>query len=383
MKALGEVDVLLGANPYQPYNKNCYLAAHNAFANYPDGFIVANQALGIHNQMCVGASTLLLDIWVYDDGVYLLHEWGKPVGYVANNPFATAVPLLSALKTINQYLSVFEDNVITILIEDHLDASHRDDLWSIFQSAEVADKVFTPYPALETDMDWPTLAEMISRGKRLVVFSDYNGPDKVFPFQWDYMSENVYGDESLDPEQEEWITLRKESRRSPYGSKNMTAMNHFPWIQVGQELLPNWFPLVTHANTPEFIWQHVEAFQRGYNITPNWLNLDFIDIGGGITSTRKCNDALHKRGITESVKIAAGRFIYKKIFEQPTADGEPAIDGKPCSIDHEPSQIHKVRKHDKVKRGSDDKPTQIDSTQDGTKDRPKNVQPRSVKYSHG
>lgn len=160
-------------------------------------------------------------------------------------------------------------------------------------------------------------------------------------------------------------------------------MNHFPWIQVGQELLPNWFPLVTHANTPEFIWQHVEAFQRGYNITPNWLNLDFIDIGGGITSTRKCNDALHKRGITESVKIAAGRFIYKKVFEQPTADGEPAIDGKPCSIDHEPSQIHKVRKHDKVKRGSDDKPTQIDSTQDGTKDRPKNVQPRSVKYSHG
>ncbi|RHZ58367.1 hypothetical protein CDV55_106303 [Aspergillus turcosus] len=371
MKALGQVDVLLGADPHLPYNKNCYLAAHNAFANYAAGYIVANQALSIDTQLSMGVSTLLLDIWVYNDGIYLLHEWGKPIRYLANNPFATPISLLSALKTINQYLSHFNKDVITVMIEDNIDAAHRADLWSIFQSAGVADKVFWPAPAMEKDVNWPTLWSMLYENQRLVVFSDYNGRDKVFPYQWDFMSENVYGAESLD--RETWTDLRRGSRESPYGSKNLTAMNHFPWIQAGQERLPNWFSLITHANTPDFIQEHVKSFQDGYDITPNWLNLDFIDIGGGITNTFDCNAALHNRSITEPVKLAAGRFIYKEVFEQPTVDGEP-------------SQVHKVCKHDKMKEDSDKKPPQIDSIRHGTKDgadKHVNDQPKGVKYSHG
>ncbi|RLL98709.1 hypothetical protein CFD26_101536 [Aspergillus turcosus] len=185
MKALGQVDVLLSADPHLPYNKNCYLAAHNAFANYAAGYIVANQALSIDTQLSMGVSTLLLDIW------------GKPIRYLTNNPFATPISLLSALKTINQYLTHFNKNIITIMIEDNIDAAHHTDLWSIFQSAGVTDKVFWPAPAMEKDVNWPTLWSMLYENQRLVVFSDYNGRDKVFPYQWDFMSENVYGAESL------------------------------------------------------------------------------------------------------------------------------------------------------------------------------------------
>ncbi|KAF4164130.1 hypothetical protein CNMCM6936_009566 [Aspergillus lentulus] len=371
MTALGAVDVLLGAELDLPYNKNCYLAAHNAFANYADGFIVANQALSISNQLCWGASTLLLDIWVYNDDIYLLHAWGEPIiGYLANNPFATPVSLLSALKAINQYMTHF-DNVITIIIEDKIDVSHRAVLWSIFQEAGVANKVFWPSPDMQKDNDWPTLWEMLQENQRLVVFSDYNGADKVFPYQWDFMSENVYGPDSLN--QETWTQLRQESRRSQYGSKNLMAMNHFPWVQAGQELLPDWFPLITHANTPDFIREHVMAFQDGYNITPNWLNLDFIDVGGGILNTLYCNAALHNWETPEALKLAAGRFIYKKVFEQPT------IDGKLSQL----RKVHKKEKHDIMNRVSNHKPTQIDSMQDGAKDGPVNYQPKPVTFSHG
>jgi hypothetical protein len=379
MKALGVVDVLLGADLDMPYNRNCYLAAHNAFANYAEGFIVANQALSISNQLCWGASTLLLDIWVYNDDIYLLHAWGEPIiGYLANNPFATPISLLSALKAINQYLTHFDNNVITIIIEDKIDAAHRADLWSIFQEAGVADDVFWPSPDMQKDKNWPTLSEMLYKIKRrLVVFSDYNGADKVFPYQWDFMSENVYGPDSLNSET--WTRLRSESKGSPYGSKNLVAMNHFPWVQIGQELLPDWFPLIEHANTADFIEAHVKAFQDGYGITPNWLNLDFIDVGGGVTKTFYCNTALHRGEITEPVKLAAGRFIYKKVFEQPTINGKPTTDGEPSQL----RRIHKMKKNDTMDRVPNHKPTQVDSMQDGAKDGPINYQPKHVTFSHG
>ena len=306
MNKKGTVDYLLGADINKAYNQNCFLASHNAFANYEDGYIIANQGLGICNQLVMGATTLLLDIWVLDDDIYMLHEFGDELywkRYLANNLFARRIKLSEGLGKIGSFLNRFTDAVVTIVFEDRIgdQTNQRAKLQSIFATAGLWDLIYQPTAGDKTGT-WPTIKEMTDSNKRLVVFTSYEGSDSIFPYQWDYMTENVYGNDSVDPTK--WTNVRGNSK--PYGELSTLAMNHFPDIQWSQISLEPVVEIESN-NAQSFISDHVAAFEA---FTPNWLNLDRVDLGGCVAMTKYCNTKLHgeKAG---PIRLVQGRFLEK------------------------------------------------------------------------
>ena len=148
------------------YDQVAYAATHNAMSNVDEGWIAPNQTHGIMRQLEDGIRALMLD--THDDGgaTMLCHGYCDFGGK----------PLAEGLGEIAGFLDANPREVVTIIFESYVTAEATA---TAFDEAGLTDLLFVP-PAAG---DWPTLAEMIDAGTRLVVFTDSGGG--AFPWYLD------------------------------------------------------------------------------------------------------------------------------------------------------------------------------------------------------
>jgi uncharacterized protein DUF6895/PUD1/2-like protein len=304
----GSVDYNLGRDPKLRYDQNAYLGAHNAFANFAEGFFYAQQSMSIADQMAFGATTLLLDIWDYDNDVYMLHEYGKPYGPFINpfRPFGTKLSLKAGLGIIKDFMTRVPDVVVTIVFEDRVTAN-RPKIEAAFRNEAIWDWVFFADKVNKgwnvTAQGWPTLEWLVKNDLRLVVFSSTQGP---FPDQWRWMSESVYGDESLDPST--WVNKRGES--DPLNQLALCALNHFPTLSItGAWLLGPFIERIRKSNATSNLLAQVDDCKKKWSRYPNWLNVDYVEIPTGdvAAAITRLNALLH--GKPEPSPKTVGRFV--------------------------------------------------------------------------
>lgn len=264
----GEFAPSMGRNPDLSYDKNAYIGSHNAYANFANGFWYAQQSESLRTQLGQGATTLLLDIW-YDDGdIYLKHEdkgWLQP--FVANQKLSTA------LETIREFLTLQTREPVTIVFEDRVEASHQSLIRKAFEDSDTWSMVFNPDTYDVGTKGWPTLNELFAMKTPIVVFtSNTSSPD--FAYQWKYMSENVYGDASLD--ESTWLDPRSASR--PLGELDLCALNHFPTWSVSGFILTKWIQYLKRTNRSSVVKKMIDACQTKWSRYPNYINADFWEI---------------------------------------------------------------------------------------------------------
>jgi hypothetical protein len=269
-----------------PYSSNAFLCAHNAFANFADGFIYGQQTYDLRSQLAMGAWALMLDIWDYGDDVYLFHEDQR----VLLQPFGQYQSLAVGLGAVAEYLQEQPNMVITIIFEDRV-KKNRPKIQAAFQANAMGqgrtlwDEVFF---ADRTNQGW----NVATQGwPRVVVFSSQSNP---FPRQWGFMSESVYGDESLDPAT--WVNPRKESQG--LDQFPLSLLNHFPtWSLLAVKPISGLIALVTTANAGTLIDQQVAACQSRWHRLPNFLAFDFFEIPSGAPSQAigRLNEQLHPK----------------------------------------------------------------------------------------
>lgn len=261
----GKWDPSFGRDVTQPYNLNAFIGSHNAFANFAEGFWYAQQSSDICDQMVSGATTLLLDIYYKNNDIYLIHVSSKL------QPFAADVKLSKALTDIKNYLSLFPDQPITIVFEDKVPQQNQSLIKQAFIDSGTWDMVFNADQFKVNTGGWPTLLELTTKLHRpIVVFtSNKNSPD--FPYQWEYMSENVYGDKSLDTKT--WLDKRDES--DPLNTKKLCALNHFPDWSVEGFWLSTWIERSKIDNASALVKKFIDACCTTYKRYPNWVNADF------------------------------------------------------------------------------------------------------------
>ena len=271
----GMVDYYLGRDVNKTYDKNAYLASHNSYANFDDGFWYAQQSMNMTAQLAMGVSCLLLDIWDYNSDICLIHEtaWLKPFGQPAT--------LAQGLQQVATYMTSEPTAVVTIIFEDHVE-TNRAKIQQSFQNVQVNgvslwDMVFfadKPTKGWNVGTQgWPTLQWLINQKVRLVVFSSRKDP---FPYQWDYMSENVYGDASLN--QQTWLRPRDESQK--LDEKALCALNHFPtWAPSGvSDWLTKWLGSITTTNRKETALTMFQQCQTECGRLPNYFQVDFFEM---------------------------------------------------------------------------------------------------------
>lgn len=277
MKYIGIEDLTLGIDPSKRYDENAYLTAHNAFSNFSTGFYYAQQSRGLLDQLASGVTCLLLDIWDYKGDVSLIHEtaWAQP--------FVRPETLKDGLEMVAMFLDNVPHVVLTIVFEDKVE-QNRSKIETAFRSVRLSDgrslwdTVFFPDQTAEGRnaqwFEWPTLDWMIQKKQRLVVFtSSDKGP---FPYQWDYMSENVYGDASLDPKT--WLDKRDESE--PLSQLELCALNHFPRFAptIFNNWLSDWLSEVRTVNSRATALKMFAECKACWGRYPNYWQVDFFEI---------------------------------------------------------------------------------------------------------
>lgn len=87
----------------------------------------------------------------------------------------------SYLTIVKRWLDSHPNEVLTLVFTNPEKAS-VDTVWApIFQKTGIADMAFVPAQTSMTRDDWPTLGEMISSGKRVVIFLDHGAEARSDP----------------------------------------------------------------------------------------------------------------------------------------------------------------------------------------------------------
>jgi len=143
----------------RPFDEVVFPASHNAMSNADDGWPVANQTHPIARQLEDGIRAMLIDTYSYLGSSYLCHA----------SCLLGSKKLVDALAEMLAFLRSNPNDVLTLIIEDHLSAGETE---AAFVSSGLVDLVYT-HP---TGAPWPTLRTMIAQNHRVVVGAEMGKP---------------------------------------------------------------------------------------------------------------------------------------------------------------------------------------------------------------
>lgn len=267
----------------RPFNEFTWLMTHNSYSNEQDNpsienwlGMVANQHVSIEQQLKDGVRGFMFDThWSNPNdagyGVYLCHGddcywrgFSKTLHYY--------------LKNIKTFLDTNRNEVVTIILEDYVKDNWIGGGWWDLIRTHLTSYIFNPYlyPNILND-NWPTLREMITTNKRLLILSDSVSADNARPYsqfsiqlgivgQWDWTIENHYGNDSVNKNK----IYENRGQSKPLNTNEtfrLFTMNHFPTLGNSD-----------HNNSAELSYfTHTRANFTQSKRLPNFIAVDYYD----------------------------------------------------------------------------------------------------------
>ncbi|WNF30828.1 PI-PLC domain-containing protein [Streptomyces sp. C11-1] len=276
------------------YDEVAHLTSHNAMSTTADRFIGPLQDPDITTQLSTGVRALQLDTYRWESPQDITARLDTPEftpeqrrlisGAVdrANPPReglwlchsvcrAGAVELVPALTDIGDWLRAHPAEIVTLIIQDDISA---EDTERAFRAAGLDDLLHTP--AENPDEPWPTLAEMIDSGRRLVVFAEKaDGPAPWYRNFYRYGMETPFAFRSPSD-------MTCEPNRGGTG-KRLFLLNHFITDGGGSRLDAG------QVNTREWVLERARACEaeRGRPVT--FIAVDYTTIGDALGAVNELN----------------------------------------------------------------------------------------------
>ncbi|KAJ1718375.1 hypothetical protein LPJ61_006662, partial [Coemansia biformis] len=236
------------------YNNVSYACTHNSYSYPPpEDLLVLNQRRTIAQQLDDGVRALMLDVVrpvVSSDAnggiISKVLSWitGKPSDTAAKDPLDSVHlchgscalidkgKLSDSLGTIREFLEANPREVVTLIIEN-VSGFAAQDLRPSFEAARIDTYAyvpeFSPTP-VHNGYPWPTLAQLIAKNQRLVVFIDDNADPSQVPYilpQWEYVVEIPYA--NIAPVKQ--FTCNQDRPRDGV-PRDLLVMNHFAYNRV-------------------------------------------------------------------------------------------------------------------------------------------------------
>ena len=237
-----------------------FAMAHNAMNTTEEGWPAPNQTPRLWAQLGLGVRGFMLDTYVYRGQTVLCH------GICA----AGSRPFVDALLDLKLFLDCHPAEVVTLILEAHIDEPTTA---AAFEAAGLR-----PYLDEQPvgSATWPSLGEMITSGRRLVVFTESSAVTlpwhhEAYAFMWDTdyaaMTASDFSCEVL-----------RGSR-----ANRLFLMNHFltaPLSSIGLAELVNHNPLLL---------DRARQCQTESGFLPNFVALDFVDVGDLLPTVEALN----------------------------------------------------------------------------------------------
>ncbi|KAL9231753.1 hypothetical protein vseg_006939 [Gypsophila vaccaria] len=232
-----------------PFNKYSWLTSHNSFARLGQksatgALLVAptNQQDSVTSQLQNGVRGLMLDMYDFENDVWLCHSFG---GQCYN--FTAFQPAVNVLREIQSFLDANPTEIITIIIEDYVTSPKG--LTKVFDAAGLRKFWFPVSRMPKNGEDWPTVDDMIQKNQRLVVFTSKASKEasEGIAYEWKYLVENQYGNGGMVAGS---CPNRAESPPMNTTSRSLVLVNYFPSApNLAQACKHNSAPLINMLNT--------------------------------------------------------------------------------------------------------------------------------------
>ncbi|XP_026394584.1 PI-PLC X domain-containing protein At5g67130-like isoform X1 [Papaver somniferum] len=257
-----------------PFNKYTWLTTHNSFAllgqkSQTGSNIITpeNQQDSITSQLNNGVRGLMLDMYDFNNDIWLCHSFG---GKCYN--FTAFQPAINVLKEIQVFLDANPSEIITIFIEDYVASPQG--LTKVFDAAGLRKYWFPVSRMPKNGEDWPTVDDMVQKNQRLVVFTSKSAKEasEGIAHEWRYVVENQYGDGGLKAGS---CPNRAESSPMSTKTRSLVLQNYFPDNpDLVQACKYNSAPLISMLKT---------CGEAAGNRVPNFIAVDFYkrSDGGG------------------------------------------------------------------------------------------------------
>ncbi|KAG0322469.1 hypothetical protein BGZ99_003337 [Dissophora globulifera] len=258
------------------YDQVSYATTHNAYASNT-GALAANQDNNISIQLKDGIRALMLDAYNTSTNdpneIELCHT---------SCSLLDAGPLTKTLGQIKAFLDANPNEVVTIFWENagNLTPAH---FQNAYQAAGVTNYLYTQTTGSTT---WPTLADMISSGKRLVNYVD-SGADASVPWlmaEYDFVFETPF-EIALGAAYLCTVDRPKDQR------KQMYVMNHFISRTIAVSGVNADLPqpgAADQTNGPDLV-SHANSCQSTFNQIPTFVAVDFYEKGSLLQTVAQLN----------------------------------------------------------------------------------------------
>ncbi|KAF8147927.1 PLC-like phosphodiesterase [Mycena galopus ATCC 62051] len=267
------------------YSNVTYIGAHDSFAFSSDPLALArDQSVDIPTQLSLGVRLLQGQAHNASDGtLHFCHtscdlfDGGTVAAYLAN------------VKT---FLDANPNEVLTLLFTNP-DGAPVSTVWApIFEAANISDLAYVPPTLPLNQSSWPTLGDMITSGKRVVIFLDAgaDAPDAV-PFilpEFQMIWETPFS--VTDPT----FPCSVDRIGSPFAAADIMYMiNHslnINIIPIGTGVIVSDPADAPTTNGATSILANANGCAPlGGNRAPNFVLLDFVDQGEAFTTADRLN----------------------------------------------------------------------------------------------
>jgi len=263
------------------YGNITFVGAHDSFAFSKDPLALSrDQEVDIPSQLKLGVRMLQAQAHAKGGDLHFCHtsctlfDGGKVVDY---------------LKLVKTFLDQNPKEVLTLLFTNPENISLKDKWLPAFKDSGIADLAFVPPNLPVKRSDWPTLGDMIDKGKRVVVFMDANADttqvDFILP-EFDMIWETPFS--VTDPK----FPCKVDRITGPLSPEDhMHLINH----SLNKNVLKTGVIIsdrtdAEKTNGLDSINANVagcEQFAAGK--APNFLLLDWVNVGNGFKAADKLN----------------------------------------------------------------------------------------------
>ena len=234
------------------YDEITWLCAHNAMNNREEGWLLPNQNWSIFHQLENGVHAQMWDVWKEKGEIILRH------GSQETTPLGTR-PLEGALKDVLRYIESNPRAIITLFFESYVSAP---ELRAAFEKTGADAYCYKQ----AKNAPWPTLGQLRKARKRLIIFTDKpDQTDSWLMSLWDHCVETPWQATSPD-------NLSDEYNRGKAANR-LFIVNHF---------ITNPIAMPSEArkiNSRDMLRQRLERLQKTPGRLPQFLTVDFTDIG--------------------------------------------------------------------------------------------------------